>query len=146
MSLLHLYRLPDEPFPLLLPLVGHRLSAGFPSPADDHLDPPLDLNKHLFRHPAATFLARVRGNSMLEAGIHDGDLIAIDRALTPGDGHIVVAVVEGEYTIKRLRRQGPRLWLEPANAHYQPVEITGEMSFAVRGVVTHVIHTLPSTA
>ncbi|ALD21348.1 LexA family protein [Hymenobacter sp. DG25A] len=145
MSLLHLYRLPDEPWPLPLPVIGSTLSAGFPSPADDHLDPPLDLNRHLFRHPAATYLARVRGNSMLEAGIHDGDLIAIDRALTPRDGHVVVAVVEGEYTIKRLRQQGPRLWLEPANAHYQNVEITGDMSFTVRGVVTHVIHALPPT-
>ena len=94
-----------------LPLFGCPVPAGFASPADDHLDAPLDLTRHLFRHPASTFLARVSGDSMTGAGIHPGDLVAVDRALCAADGSIVVAVVEGEHTIKRLRlRAGPGWW------------------------------------
>lgn len=92
---------PDQPRSITL--YDGAVPAGFPSPADDHLDQVLDLNRHLFRHPAATFLARVRGDSMLGAGIHDGDLIAVDRALPARDGHVVIAILDGGHTIKRLR-------------------------------------------
>lgn len=116
--------------------------AGFPSPADNELDQVLDLNRYLFRHPAATFLARVRGDSMLGAGIHDGDLIAVDRALPARDGHVVVAVLDGEHTVKRLSRRDGRLWLVPENDQYAPVEVGPEAQLVICGVVTHVIHGL----
>ena len=139
----------DQPFfvpsldqPVAISLYDAAVPAGFPSPADDHLDQVLDLNRHLFRHPAATFLARVRGDSMLGAGIHDGDLIAVDRALPARDGHVVVAILDGEHTVKRLRRRDGRLWLLPENDAFQPVEVSGESSLTICGVVTHVIHGL----
>lgn len=125
-----------------LPLFGCAVPAGFPSPADDHAEAPLDLTKHLFRHPASTFLARVSGDSMTGAGIHPGDLVAVDRSLIAGDGSIVVAVVEGEHTIKRLRFRGPQRWLEAANPRYAPLLVPPDTGLLVWGVVTHVIHDL----
>lgn len=127
-----------------LPLFGCAIPAGFPSPADDHLDAPLDLTKHLFRHPASTFLARVSGDSMIGAGIHPGDLVAVDRALSAGHGSIVVAVVEGEHTIKRLQLRAGDAWLVAENARYPPVAVDRSAGLVVWGVVTHVIHALGS--
>ncbi|MBF9239927.1 translesion error-prone DNA polymerase V autoproteolytic subunit [Hymenobacter sp. BT683] len=135
--------IPAAQFPTReLPLFGCPIPAGFPSPADDHLDAPLDLTKHLFRHPASTFLARVSGDSMIGAGIHPGDLVAVDRALAPREGSIVVAVVEGEHTIKRLQLRGGQRWLVAENARYAPVAVDREVGLLVWGVVTHVIHAL----
>jgi len=91
-----------------VPLFGCLLPTGFPSPADDHAEAPFDLTRLLFRHPASTLLARVSGDSMVGAGIHPGDLVAVDRARRPADGSIVVAV-EGEHTIKRLPARRPHL-------------------------------------
>ena len=125
-----------------LPLFDCPVPAGFPSPADDHLDAPLDLTRHLFRHPASTFLARVSGDSMIGAGIHPGDLVAVDRALQPRHGSIVVAVVEGEHTIKRLQLRAGQPWLVAENARYPPVPVGEEAGLLVWGVVTHVIHSL----
>ncbi|HEX8659553.1 MAG TPA: translesion error-prone DNA polymerase V autoproteolytic subunit [Hymenobacter sp.] len=127
-----------------LPLFGCLVPAGFPSPADDHLDAPFDLTRHLFRHPASTFLARVSGDSMTGAGIHSGDLVAVDRALQPRDGSIVVAVVEGEHTIKRLQLRAGQPWLVAENARYPPVAVDRSAGLVVWGVVTHVIHALGS--
>ena len=81
------------------------MAAGFPSPADDYIETPLDLNDHLIEHPAATFFVRVTGESMIDAGIHDGDLLIVDRALEAGRGSVVIAVVFGEMTVKRLARR-----------------------------------------
>ena len=125
-----------------LPLFGCPVPAGFASPADDHLDAPFDLTRHLFRHPASTFLARVSGDSMVGAGIHPGDLVAVDRALKPHDGSIVVAVVEGEHTIKRLRLRAGQPWLVAENTRYPPVPVNAEAGLVVWGVVTYVIHAL----
>ena len=125
-----------------LPLFGCPVPAGFPSPADDHLDAPFDLTRYLFRHPASTFLARVSGDSMTGAGIHPGDLVAVDRALRAGDGSIVVAVVEGEHTIKRLQLRAGEPWLVAENARYPPLAVDREVGLTVWGVVTHVIHAL----
>ena len=127
-----------------LPLFGCAVPAGFPSPADDHLDGPFDLTQHLFRNPASTFLARVSGDSMTGAGIHPGDLVAVDRALRPGHGSIVVAVVEGEHTLKRLQLRAGQPWLVAENARYPPLRIETEAGLQVWGVVTHVIHSLGS--
>jgi DNA polymerase V len=125
-----------------LPLFGCPVPAGFPSPADEHLDGPFDLTKHLFRHPASTFLARVSGDSMIGAGIHPGDLVAVDRALQARHGSIVVAVVEGEQTLKRLQLRAGEPWLVAENARYPPLPINRDTGLTVWGVVTHVIHSL----
>jgi DNA polymerase V len=127
-----------------VPLFGCPVPAGFPSPADDHLDTSFDLTRHLFRNPASTFLARVSGDSMTGAGIHPGDLVAVDRALQAGHGSIVVAVVEGEHTIKRLQLRAGQPWLVAENVRYPPMPINAEVGLVVWGVVTHVIHSLSS--
>jgi len=126
----------------VLPLYGCPIPAGFPSPADDHLEGPFDLARHLFRNPASTFLARVSGDSMTGAGIHPGDLVAVDRALRAGHGSIVVAVVEGEHTIKRLQLRAGQPWLVAENARYPPLPVDPDAGLVVWGVVTHVIHSL----
>lgn len=126
-----------HPTSLSLPLYGSRIAAGFPSPADDHLEDALDLNEHLIQHPAATFFVKVRGDSMTGAGIHDGDLLVIDRALEPKSGSIVVAVIDGELTVKRLKIGDGRVWLMPENPAYPPLEILEGMELNIWGVVAH---------
>ena len=125
-----------------LPVFLGRLPAGFPSPADDYIEGKLDLNRHLIKHPAATFFVRVTGDSMIGAGIHSGDLLVVDRSLDAVDGNVIVAALDGELTVKRLFRQGETLRLLPANAEYQPIEILTQQTFEIFGVVTNVIHAL----
>ncbi|MDX1605115.1 MAG: translesion error-prone DNA polymerase V autoproteolytic subunit [Candidatus Competibacterales bacterium] len=137
-----LYRPAVASQPLALPLAGHRVVAGFPSPADDHLEDRLDLNAYLIRHPAATFLMRVAGESMLGEGIHPGDLLVVDRALSARSGRVVVVALDGELTVKRLREDTEGIWLDPANPDYPSLAITEAMDCEVWGVVTHVIHAL----
>ncbi len=128
--------------PCLRPLYASAVAAGFPSPADDYIETPLDLNDHLIDHPAATFFVRVTGESMIDAGIHDGDLLIVDRALDPVHGNIVIAVIFGEMTVKRLARRDGRVFLEAANRDYAPTEITHEMDLHIWGVCRHVVHAL----
>lgn len=144
MNTLFTYAIPAlQLLPAELPLYGCPVPAGFPSPADDHQqDPAFDLKSHLFRNPASTFLARVAGNSMTGAAIHPGDLIAVDRALAPRDGHIVVAVLDGEHTLKRLRIRGAQVSLEAANDLYPTLDLLPGAHLEVWGVVTHVVHAL----
>ncbi|MDA0747020.1 MAG: translesion error-prone DNA polymerase V autoproteolytic subunit [bacterium] len=123
-----------------IPFFGSRIPAGFPSPADDYLDQCLDLNDLVVQHPAATFFVRVDGDSMLGAGIHSKDVLVVDRALEPADNRIVVAVINGEFTVKRIRKDQDRLFLAPENSEMDPLEITPGMDFQVWGVVTYVIH------
>ncbi|MBN2700276.1 MAG: translesion error-prone DNA polymerase V autoproteolytic subunit [Methylothermaceae bacterium] len=122
-----------------LPLFGAKVPAGFPSPADDHQEDSLDLNQHLVKHPAATFFVRVEGDSMTGAGIHHGDLLVVDRALEPKSGSIVVAAINGELTVKRLKIEGERLWLMPENPDFKPLEIGEGMEFLIWGVVAHAV-------
>lgn len=121
-------------------LVETLVEAGFPSPTDGHLQGPLDFNELLVRRPAATFVVRVAGESMRDAGVHDGDMVVIDRSVSPRDGDIVVACVEGDLCIKRLRRQGAKAWLEPANPEYKNIEVNLEAGFAIEGVVMWSLH------
>lgn len=123
-----------------LPLILSRISAGFPSPADDYIEQKLDLNKFLIKHPAATFFVRIEGESMSGAGIKSGDLVIVDRALPVTDSAIVLAVVNGEFTIKRIKKYKNKLFLMPENSAFKPLEVTQEMAFEVWGVVTFVIH------
>ena len=118
------------------------VAAGFPSPAEDYIEAKLDLNQHLIRHPEATFFVRASGDSMIGAGIHSGDLLVVDRAIEPADGSVVIAVVNGELTVKRLCQNGERLLLLPENDEYYPVEINEHTEFQIWGVVTNVIHPL----
>ena len=127
---------------LPLPLYLAPVSAGFPSPAEDYLDKALDLNDLLVAHPAATFYLRASGDSMRGAGIHTGDILVVDRALEPTSGRVVIAAVDGELTVKRLRRKDGRLFLMPENPDYAPLEVQPEASFEIWGVVAFVIHRL----
>ena len=122
------------------PLFLVPVSAGFPSPADDYLEGKLDLNQHLIKHEAATFFVKVRGDSMIGSGIHSGDLLIVDRALEPTDKNVVIAVVNGELTVKRICKRDGKLSLVPDNGNYRPIPITECTDFEVWGVVTHVIH------
>jgi DNA polymerase V len=126
--------------PLELPILLSMIPAGFPSPAEDYIDSHLDLNDHLVRNPAATYFVRVSGDSMAGANIQAGDILVVDRALEPASGRIVIASLDGELTVKRLRRRGARLFLEPENTAYKVVEIAPDANFEVWGVVTFVIH------
>ncbi|WP_242523012.1 LexA family protein [Thiocystis minor] len=127
------------PAALALPLYGSRISAGFPSPADDDLEGTLDLNEHLVQHPAATFFVRVQGDSMIGAGIHHGDLLVVDRALEAKSGSIVVAVVDGELTVKRLKVAGARVWLMAENPAFPPLELRDGQALHLWGVVAHAV-------
>ena len=125
-----------------LRLISHRLSAGFPSPAADYTEEALNLNDYLVRNKPATFMFTVKGDSMLNAGIHHADKVVVDRSLTPQSGDIVVAVVNSDYTIKRLRyRQGqPELW--PENPSYAPITFAEGAELEIWGVVVGVVRRL----
>lgn len=125
-----------------MPFFTETISAGFPSPAEDHMDKELDLNELLIEHPAATFFVRVSGNSMEDIGIHDGDTLIVDRALAPSDGSVVIAVLNGELTVKRIRKTARSLRLVPENSNMEPIRVTPEMDFEIWGVVTNVIHSI----
>lgn len=122
------------------PLIGPRIPAGFPSPAQDYLEGSLDLNEYLVPHPASTFFVRVEGYSMVNAGIFHDDILVVDRSLDPISGKIVVAICDGELTIKRLRIQNGIYWLMPENDEFEPIRINEDADFAVWGVVCWVIH------
>ncbi len=124
----------------LIPEMSAGVQAGFPSPAEDYVEKHLDLNELVIRHPAATFYVRVEGDSMRDAGIYSGDLLVVDRSLEPSHGKIVVAVVNGEFTVKRIRIDGSGLSLVPENGNYPALPVSAETDFQVWGVVTYVIH------
>lgn len=123
-----------------LPLFVSGVKAGFPSPAEDFIDKSLDLNELLIKHPAATFFVRVDGNSMINAGISSGDILIVDRSLEAQNNSIIVAIVDGEFTVKRLKKAGKQIVLIPENPEYNPILIHSETQFEVWGVVTTVIH------
>ena len=131
-------RLVDNPAPMELPLFTSMVPAGFPSPADDHIEGKLDLNEHLVRRPAATFFVRASGASMRGAGIFDGDLLIIDRGVTPQPDDIVIAILEGELTVKRLRKVDRNWHLAAENKDYPSLPLV-ESDCEVWGVVTHSI-------
>ena len=124
---------------LFLPVLSAGISAGFPSPAMDFMDVSIDLNQLMIKHPSATFFGRVQGSSMLDAGISDGDLLVIDRSLSPSNNKIAVCFIDGEFTIKRIQKEVDCCWLMPANEKYKPIKVTNENDFLVWGIVTHVI-------
>ena len=131
---------PDFSTQLELPLAGTAVSADFPSPAEEYIEITLGLNKELIKHPAATFYARVKGSSMIDAGIADGDLLIIDKALEPKNGDIAVCFIDGEFTLKRLALKEDSIYLMPANAEFKPIKITEENDFLVWGMLAFIIH------
>ena len=137
------FPVPFDPVALALPLLGRLLAAGFPSPADDYLEGEIDLSRFLIERPAATYLMRVTGESMKLAGILDGDLVVVDKSVTPQTGHVVVAVVNGDMTIKRLRRlKDGRAVLMPENPDFPDFIIGEELPAELWGVVVGVVRKL----
>ncbi|WP_019501532.1 LexA family protein [Pseudanabaena sp. PCC 6802] len=133
---------PDLSTRYRVPLYMNPVAAGFPAPTEDYVEAKLDLNKHLIKHPEASFMVRVTGYSMIDAGIHPGDLLIVDRSLEPTNNKVIIAVVNGELTVKRIRKTRGKLLLMPENDSYEPIQIYPETEFHIWGVVTNVIHPL----
>lgn len=127
----------DTPTALQLPFADCGVKAGFPSPAQDYLTESLDLMKEIIRHPAATFFARVSGDSMKDIGINDGDILVVDKSLSPQNGDVAVCYVDGEFTVKKLKISKSVIWLMPSNDQYKPIRVTAENDFMIWGVVTY---------
>lgn len=125
-----------------LPLFSNKVSAGFPSPADDYVEAEIDLNRHLIKHPSATFFVRVTGDSMIDAGIHADDILIVDRSLAVRENSVVIAAVDNYLTVKRFSQKNGKTFLLPENKKYQPIEIKEGMEMVIWGVVTNVIHSL----
>ena len=124
---------------LTLPMFGHKVRAGFPSPADDYVEAFLDLNEHLIEHKDATFFVQATGDSMTGAGIQEGNLLVVDRALEARHGDIVIAVIDGDLTVKRLEKRRGKIRLVAENPAYAPIEFTDGQELTIWGVVTSVI-------
>lgn len=135
-----LWVLPENAPPALVDLTDLEVLCGFPSPSQDYQTSELDLNEHLMPNRVSTFLVRVRGHSMTLAGIFDGDEIIVDRSIRPLDGHVVVAVVDGEMTVKRLRHKGIGVILAPENPDFPPIVISELSDLRIWGVVTRSLH------
>ncbi|PZO41745.1 MAG: DNA polymerase V [Pseudanabaena frigida] len=133
---------PERTTKLRLPLYLNPVAAGFPAHTEDYVDDNIDLNRHLVKHPDATFLVRVVGESMKDAGIHPNDMLIVDRSIEVTNGQVVIAVVNGELTVKRIRKHRDKLWLMPENKDFKPIEIDENTDLHIWGVVTNVIHAL----
>ncbi len=124
------------------PLYLSAVSAGFPSPAEDYKEQELNLHEYFVKNPASTFFLRACGDSMQDAGIHNGDLLVVDRSQSPTDGKIIIAALDGELMVKRFLRRKGRLILAPENPDYPEFDITESENLHIWGVVTGVIHEL----
>ena len=125
---------------ILTPIFMDSVSAGFPSPATDYMENKLDLNEYLIKHPAATFIVKARGPSMMDAGILSGDLLIVDRSITPKNNNIVIASIFGDLTVKKLQKKENSLFLLSANSEYPSIEVKEEMECFIWGIVTYIIH------
>jgi DNA polymerase V len=133
------FYIPDYTTELELPLVQTGISAGFPSPADDFIELTIDLNKFLVKHKDTTYFARVKGHSMKNAGIYDGDLLVIDKSLSPQDGKIAICQIDGEFTVKRIKIEKDIVWLIAENEDFKPIKVTPENELMIWGIVIHSI-------
>ena len=122
------------------PVFLDSISAGFPSPATDYMENKLDLNEYLIKHPAATFIVKASGSSMVNADIYSGDLLIVDRSLTPRNNNIVIASIFGDLTVKKLQKKENSLFLLSANSDYPCIQVKEEMECFIWGVVTYIIH------
>ncbi len=125
-----------------IPLLADSVSAGFPSPADDYTEENIDLNEHLLRNPFSTFFLRVKGDSMINSGIYDNDLIIVDKSLNPKPGNIVIAMIDGEFTVKRFSIKNNKLYLKAENRNYPDFNLEDYSDVHIWGVVIYSIHTL----
>ena len=116
--------------------------AGFPSPASDYLEGEIDLNRYLIKNPLATFIVKSQGNSMLQAGIHSGDLLIVDRSIKAKNNSIVVASVDGDLIVKRIKISGKKYLLASDNKTYKDIKINNESDIFIWGTVTKVIHSV----
>lgn len=125
--------------PIRAPLFSHKVAAGFPSPADDYIEGRLSLDEHLIQNKDSTFFVRAKGNSMTDAGIFDGDLLVVDKSLTPTSGSIVIAIIDTELTVKRFIKRGGKVILKPENPKFKEIEFKDEQELLVWGVVTSTV-------
>ena len=146
MPLLSLHKTPslelysaETAIELELPFIDQGISAGFPSPADDFLDLSIDLNKEFIKNPDATFYGRVKGDSMIGAGLNNGDLLIIDKSLEPQNDKIAVCYIDGDFTVKRIKIENKCVYLMAENEKYPPIKVTEENNLIIWGVVTTVI-------
>jgi DNA polymerase V len=136
-----IYKYIDNSF-YSIPFYSNKISAGFPSPAEDYIDSRLDLNDLLIKNPNSTFFLKVAGDSMLKASINDGDILLVDKSLEAKHNDIVIAVLDNEFTVKRLYKKDGKILLIPENDKYKPINIEKDKELAIWGVVTSVIHKL----
>ncbi len=122
-----------------IPYIDEGVSAGFPSPATDFMENNIDLNKELCKNPLATFYIKVKGNSMINAGINDKDILIVDRSLEPQNNKIAVCFIDGEFTVKRIKIEKTHIYLMPENKNYEPIMVTHENELIIWGIVTYVI-------
>ncbi|HPI70349.1 MAG TPA: translesion error-prone DNA polymerase V autoproteolytic subunit [Tenuifilaceae bacterium] len=134
--------IPEVDKELKLPLVDAFISAGFPSPADDYIEGKLDLNRQLIKNPSSTFFARVRGTSMTDVGINDGDILIIDKSLEAKHNSVLVCFIDGEFTVKKVQKTKGELFLIPQSKDFAPIKVSRESDFRLWGVVTYCIHKL----
>ncbi|WP_269227034.1 LexA family protein [Flavobacterium eburneipallidum] len=130
---------PDLESELQIPFIKEGVSAGFPSPAADFMENGIDLNKELSENPLATFYIKVKGNSMIDAGINDKDVLVVDRSLEPQNNKIAICFIDGEFTVKRIQLEKDCLCLMPENPNYPPIKVTEENQLIIWGIVTYVI-------
>ena len=127
---------------LFLPIASESISAGFPSPAENYIETRIDLNEELIKHPNCTFFLRVSGDSMTGVGIYDGDLLIVDRGIEASPGKIVVAILDGDFTLKRLIRHHNSFYLEAANPNHSPIELSKYNNVQIWGVAIYSVHNL----
>ena len=125
---------------ILTPIFLDSVSAGFPSPATDYMENKLDLNEYLIKHPAATFIVKAKGSSMTDARIISGDLLIVDRSISPKSDDIVIASIFGDLTVKKLKKKQNSFFLLSANSDYPSIEVKEEMECFIWGVITYIIH------
>jgi len=125
-----------------IPLYGSSVAAGFPSPADDYIEDKIDINKYLIKHPASTFLVRATGESMINVGIFPNDILIVDRSLKAENGKVVIAVIDGELTVKKYKEEGKKITLKAENESYEDIEFQKGSEALIWGIVTNVIHNL----
>jgi DNA polymerase V len=130
---------PEFESEIKIPFIIEGVSAGFPSPAADFMETNIDLNKELSKNPLATFYIKVKGNSMIDAGINDKDVLVVDRSLEPQNNKIAICFIDGEFTVKRIQLQKDCLYLMPENPSYMPIKITENNNLIIWGIVTYVI-------
>ena len=125
-----------------IPIFTEQVKVGWPSPADDYIERPIDLNEYLVSNAAATYLVRASGDSMINAGINDNDILVVDRSIKPAHGKVIIAVLDGQMTVKRLHKRSGKIILMPENDLYKPIEIEDHMNIEIWGVVTSSVHFL----